>query len=63
VLCVLDYEFHILDNAFLVHRPGIKTTKMIPSKSPVVAKQNTVIAKIILPELKQLYGSRSGCYM
>ncbi|KAK8400373.1 hypothetical protein O3P69_003213 [Scylla paramamosain] len=24
ILCLLDYEFHILDNAFLVHRPGIK---------------------------------------
>lgn len=23
-LCVLDYEFHTLDNAFLVHKPGIK---------------------------------------
>lgn len=26
-LCVLDYEFHILDNAFLVHKPGIKILK------------------------------------
>ena len=24
-LCVLDYDFMILNNAFLVHKPGIKT--------------------------------------
>ena len=23
VLCLLDYEFHVLDNAFLTHKPGI----------------------------------------
>jgi hypothetical protein len=63
VLCVLDYEFHILDNAFLVHRPGIKTIRTIPSKNPVVAKQNTIIARIILPELKLLYGTKPGCYV
>lgn len=26
-LCVMDYEFHILDNGFLVHKPGIKILK------------------------------------
>ena len=25
VMCVLDYDFMVLDNAFLIHRPGIKT--------------------------------------
>ncbi|CAL8111448.1 unnamed protein product [Orchesella dallaii] len=63
VLCVLDYEFHILDNAFLVHRPGIKRHKVIPKKNPVVAKQNAVIAKVILPELRQIYGTKPGCYV
>ncbi|CAG7718961.1 unnamed protein product, partial [Allacma fusca] len=23
LLCVLDYEFFVLNNAFVVHRPGI----------------------------------------
>ncbi|CAG7725950.1 unnamed protein product, partial [Allacma fusca] len=63
VLCVLDYEFHILDNAFLVHRPGIKRTVVIPNKNPVVARQNHVIRKTILPELMLLYGRRPGCYV
>ena len=30
-LCALDYEFHILNNAFLIHRPGIKTKKTLHS--------------------------------
>merc|ERR1719330_2086970 len=62
-LCVLDYDFMILNNAFLIHRPGIKTAK---SSSPhidkaKVAAQNDFIKKIIMPELKQLYGTRKGC--
>jgi hypothetical protein len=61
VLCVMDYEFMILDNAFLVHRPGIKRIKIIPKKNPVVAKQNTFIARTVLPELKLIYGTRPGC--
>lgn len=27
VMCVLDYDFHVLDDAFLVHRPPIKSNK------------------------------------
>jgi hypothetical protein len=50
-LCVLNYDFMILDNAFLLHRPGIKTksdnlSKM--QKSKVIA-QNTLISKTIMP--------------
>jgi hypothetical protein len=62
VLCVLDYEFHILNNAFLVHRPGIKMPKKGKhSASPFVKKQNSLISTKIHPELKLLYGERSGC--
>ena len=25
ILCLLGYDFHVLNNAFLVHKPGIKT--------------------------------------
>ncbi|KAG7212097.1 hypothetical protein KM043_012447 [Ampulex compressa] len=60
-LCVLDYDFLILDNAFLVHRPGIKTLKKDPHREMLTAKTNTLIKKIIVPELKILYGTRKGC--
>lgn len=62
-LCVLDYDFMILNNAFLIHRPGFKTAKSNQEHTDKakVAAQNDFIKKIIIPELKQLYGSRKGC--
>ncbi|XP_076757458.1 beta-1,4-glucuronyltransferase 1 [Xylocopa sonorina] len=60
-LCVLDYDFLILDNAFLVHRPGIKIFKRDPHREMLTAKTNALIKKIIVPELKILYGTRKGC--
>lgn len=60
-LCALDYEFRILDQAFLVHRPGIKSYKKDPKRSALAAKTNTLIKKVIGPELKVLYGTRKGC--
>jgi len=60
-LCVLDYEFQILDNAFLVHKPGIKTIKKDPQRAMLAGKTNALIRKVIFPELKVLYGTRKGC--
>lgn len=60
-LCVLDYDFLILDNAFLVHRPGIKIFKKDTHRDMLTAKTNALIKKIIIPELKVLYGTRKGC--
>lgn len=62
-MCVLDYEFHILDNAFLLHRPGIKTKKTLQTvlNTTLVAAQNELIRKTILPQIKTLYGTRKGC--
>jgi len=60
-LCVLDYEFQILDNAFLVHKPGIKMNKKDPQRAVLAGKTNALIRKVIFPELKVLYGTRKGC--
>lgn len=62
-LCVLDYDFMILDNSFLVHRPGIKTKvdNLNQTQRDKVAAQNTLISKTIMPELQKLYGTRTGC--
>lgn len=60
-LCVLDYDFLILDNAFLVHRPGIKSYKRDPYRQTLTEKTNALIKKIIMPELKIMYGTRKGC--
>jgi len=62
LLCVMDYDFLILDNAFLVHRPGIKTLQ--EARRPLDESKNSkLINKIIFPELKQKYGLRNGCYI
>ncbi|KAK5649749.1 hypothetical protein RI129_000778 [Pyrocoelia pectoralis] len=60
-LCVLDYDFLILDNVFLVHKPGIKVYKKDPKRALLAAKTNQLIKKIIFPELKALYGVKKGC--
>ncbi|XP_050308607.1 beta-1,4-glucuronyltransferase 1-like isoform X2 [Anthonomus grandis grandis] len=60
-LCVLNYDFMILDNAFLVHKPGIKVYKKDAKRAMLAGKTNQLIKKIIFPELKVLYGVRKGC--
>lgn len=60
-LCVLDYDFLILDKVFLVHKPGIKVYKKDAKRALLSAKTNQLIKKIIFPELKALYGVRKGC--
>lgn len=60
-LCVLNYDFLILDNAFLVHKPGIKVFKKDVRRAMLAGKTNQLIKKIIFPELKIIYGSRKGC--
>ena len=64
-LCLLNYEFHILDNAFLIHKPGIKTKKSLLSslKKKKISDQNTFLKKTVHPEIKKLYGARKGCEM
>ncbi|EDX04846.1 GD22097 [Drosophila simulans] len=59
-MCVLDYKFHILDNAFLVISPA--------SIRPAIVRDlcsgrrtNGLINKKISREMRMMYGSRSGC--
>lgn len=60
-LCVMDYNFLILNNAFLVHKPGIKVYKRDARRDMLAGKTRRLIKKIIFPELKILYGTRKGC--
>lgn len=60
-LCVLNYDFLILDNAFLVHKPGVKVYKKDHRRDTLAAKTNQLIKRIIFPELRVLYGYRNGC--
>lgn len=60
-LCALDYEFQILNNAFLVHRPGIKVYHNDVKRSALTNKTNQLIRNVIFKELKVMYGWQKGC--
>lgn len=60
-LCVLDYDFMILDNAFLVHRPGVKLPKPDPQRDGMAKKQSDFIRSVISKELNIFFGQNSKC--
>lgn len=62
-LCLLDYDFLILNTPFLVHRPGIKTKEIHDKneKRAMVTKQNKFIKDVVLPELVKIHGRRKEC--
>lgn len=66
-MCLLNYEFHILDNAFLIHRPGIKSKKELKetlnTRKKQISSQNTLLKKKILAEITKLYGTKKTCQM
>lgn len=57
-MCLLDYDFNILSNAFIVHKPGIKDKKEARKEN---SDNERIIENEILPEMKNLYGERLGC--
>ncbi|EDV58763.1 beta-1,4-glucuronyltransferase 1 [Drosophila erecta] len=60
-MCVLDYEFHILDNAFLVHKPGIKQPGYRKTIFSQTRRTDGLISRKISKELRMMYGFRDGC--
>ena len=60
-MCVLDYEFHILSNSFLIHREGIMRNSDNQRPPGAVEGQNLLAQEHILPALNRLFGARKGC--
>ncbi|KAB7500075.1 Beta-1,4-glucuronyltransferase 1 [Armadillidium nasatum] len=60
-MCLLGYEYHILDNAFVVHKPGIKLLDENYVFSDLVKKQNELIYDKIVKEYIKYYGNRKEC--
>lgn len=60
-MCWLGYEFHILDNAFLVHRPGIKLWHEDKKRNELAKKATAKINSFIEPHMKILYGGKNEC--
>ncbi|XP_060526457.1 beta-1,4-glucuronyltransferase 1-like [Cylas formicarius] len=61
-LCLMDYNFNVLDNAFLIHKPGVKKKKVQIVKFKQLVKQSNRLLRQIGVELQTVYGnSSSGC--
>lgn len=61
-MCVLDYDYHILDNAFLVHKPGIKRRgKMDILRDQFAKRTFQLIREKIEPEIHTIYGINRNC--
>ena len=62
-MCVLDYDFAILSNGFLVHRPGIKSQKVAApeQEQDIRNEQASFIEDVVVPEITARYGTRIGC--
>ncbi|KAK7016712.1 hypothetical protein SK128_013248 [Halocaridina rubra] len=63
IMCIRDYEFHILDNAFLVHSPGIKVYRSDRERDGIVARQNNMKSRIVRPEYTKMYGTKTYCHL
>ncbi|XP_041973730.1 beta-1,4-glucuronyltransferase 1 [Aricia agestis] len=61
ILCVKDYDFMILNNAFLIHKPGIKHFVKNAKRDAIAGKQSLFVKNVIMPQLKTLFGTRNGC--
>ncbi|CAH2005112.1 unnamed protein product [Acanthoscelides obtectus] len=60
-LCMLDYSFLVLDNAFLIHKPGVKKKKVQILKHQDELRKNNRILKMITKELRSVYGPNDRC--
>ncbi|CRK98799.1 CLUMA_CG011966, isoform A, partial [Clunio marinus] len=58
-MCLLDYNYHVLSNAFLIHKPGIKKGSQAfrPEFERATRK---LMREVILPEIDLNYGKREG---
>ena len=63
LLCALNYDFHVLNGAYLIHKPGIKTLQEAKKKSKgyLIADQNYRIRKEIIPQMKKLFNASDEC--
>ena len=61
-MCLMDYDILVLDNAFLVHAPGIKhIDEQDNSRRINFIKRNNQVYNTILAKLRKKYGSPKGC--
>ncbi|KNC24560.1 hypothetical protein FF38_00067 [Lucilia cuprina] len=66
-MCLMDYEYHVLHPAFLVHAPGIKMPKAKSNETErsikYIKEMNGIIHFTIIPEYEVLYGQNKECHV
>lgn len=60
VMCLLDYNYAILDSVFLVHRPGMKLGYTRKTRQKIYAGKES-IKQDVFPDYISLYGPRVAC--
>ena len=59
-MCMHDYRYAVLDNAFLVHRPGIKKIGRNKQFREEIVRQNYRLYKI-RDKLRKIHGKKPEC--
>ncbi|XP_070065374.1 beta-1,4-glucuronyltransferase 1 [Drosophila virilis] len=62
-LCLMGYRFHTLDNAFLVHRPGINQGYLDDERLRLAAHIRRKLRRQLLIEYFYKYGFQLGCIL
>ncbi|XP_018579195.1 beta-1,4-glucuronyltransferase 1 [Anoplophora glabripennis] len=60
-LCIHDYNFMILDNAFLIHKPGVKKKKVQVVKHMKEIQRNNRMLSKIQKEMQNIFGPNTNC--
>lgn len=63
-MCLLNYTYLVLDNAFLIHKPGIKKEKVqLRKHTNIIRNVNKMLQTVIKDELDTIYGTNDNCYI
>lgn len=63
-MCLLNYTYLVLDNAFLIHKPGVKKAKVqLKEHLNMVRSTNKMIHDVIKEEITTIYGDNDECYL
>ena len=61
-MCLMDYEFHVLSSAYLVHQPGIsKGSPPSPTALELKRRQRDFRNVVVIPEIENRLGTKIGC--
>ncbi|KAK5650613.1 hypothetical protein RI129_001642 [Pyrocoelia pectoralis] len=63
-MCLMNYDYMVLDNAFLIHKPGVKKQRVQRIKfSGMIIKTQQMIRKYVKSQLQYLFGENDNCIL